>query len=335
MKRQSGFTLLEVLIVIGIMGLIAAMVSPRFGGIRDAAGVVIRDNNQQRMTAAVASYWEDHEVFPSGLVNLVYEDGGPDEYDRSARYKMPTHEGNLVHEGKVTFDEDFFTRLNLRVHILNEDEARELRRMGIMTLYNLNSYDYHGVDEGVVTPIVEGDREDRMRQVGRGVNDDDPRIRADLGVLMVGLGWDTSVGPASWIGPATTEASIRTTGWTHPDSIGRIILGLGPETELINKDIISSAGLCPDGLRNDRTTWNHYSLLLPRLQATVDRMNATSSLDHLKMITARPANGPVREFNLLTVQPRYRFNIYSPSGLLGNDPENNLTWEIIDPATET
>ncbi|WP_051617480.1 type II secretion system protein [Desulfonatronovibrio hydrogenovorans] len=336
MNRQSGFTLLEVLVVIGIMGFIAAMVAPRFGGLRDTASQTIRDSNQQRMTAAVASYWESNEVFPSGLVNLVYEDGTEDEYT-AGRYIRPTHEGNLIHEGKVTFDQSFFTRLKPEVHILDSEEASALRRMGIMTLYNLNSYDYDGINESVVTPVGSAGREDRMRQAGRGITDNDPRIRAGLGVLMVGLGASTSATAASWSGQAATDANgtgIKTTGWTHPESIGRIILGLGPETELVKKDIISSAGLCPDGISNIRTAWNHYSLLLPRLQATVNRMNeATHSggLAHLATITAKPENGPEREFNLLNAQPRYRFSVYSPAGLLGNDPENNLMWEIKDP----
>jgi prepilin-type N-terminal cleavage/methylation domain-containing protein len=329
MKRQSGFTLLELLVVIGIMGLIAAMVAPRFGGLRAGAGEVIRDNNQQRVTAAVASYWEDNEVFPSGLVNLVYEDGDVNEY-LANRYVLPTHEGNLVHEGKVTFDEAFITRLKPRVHILDEQEARALRRMGIMTLYNLNSYNYEGVSEST-TKIT--NTHDRMRQVGHDVEDDDPRIRAGLGVLMVGMGSDTSASASNWSGTAATDAGIKTNGWTHPESIGRIILGLGPETDLVKKDMISSAGLCPDGISNDRTTWNHYSLLMPRLQATVDRMNAAThsgGLAYMTTITAKPENGPEREFNLLNAQPRYRFNVFSPAGLLGQDPENGLTWTITE-----
>jgi len=332
MIKQSGFTLLEVLIVIAIMGFIAAMVAPRFGGLKEGAGVVIRDNNQQRMTAAVASYWEENEAFPSGLVNLVYEDNSEGEYTGTGRYKLPTSEVDLLDEGLVTFDQGFVGRLKPAVHILDSAEAFDLRRMGLMMLYNLNTYDYTGVNTGV-TQITS--KRDRMRQVGQGLEEDPPlpRIRAGLGVLMVGLGASTSANPASWAGPAATEAGIKTNGWTHPESIGRIILGLGPESELVTSDIITSAGQCPDGLSNKRTTWNHYSILLPRLQATVNRMKdagVSPSLDYLATITAKPENGPEREFDLLDVQPLYRFNVYSPSGLLGNDPENNLTWAITD-----
>ncbi len=52
-NNQKGFTLLEILVVVAIMGFIAAMVAPRFAGIVGGTEEVVCDSNQQRLVVLI------------------------------------------------------------------------------------------------------------------------------------------------------------------------------------------------------------------------------------------------------------------------------------------
>jgi prepilin-type N-terminal cleavage/methylation domain-containing protein len=331
MSKQSGFTLLEVLIVVAIMGLIAAMVAPRFAGLRGDSEVVIRDTNQGRMASALSGYWENFDRFPSGLTNLVYSDSSAAEFGGRAYYKMPTNTQDLelFDRGTVTLGESFIDRLKPEVHVLNTDEARALRQLGLTTVINLNAYDYDGVKaETVVIPLANRTARQKFTNVQEG-----------LGVLMVGLGALDADETGDWTGRAANSTDILVdTDWTSPDAIGRIILGLGPDSDLIAKEIISAAGMCPEGLANERTSWNHYVILLPRLAETVARMtdadgDPLGDFAHLEEITAESNggnNGIERIFNLLEPQSRTRFHIYSPAGHRWQDDLDRTMWEVTE-----
>jgi prepilin-type N-terminal cleavage/methylation domain-containing protein len=332
MSKQSGFTLLEVLIVVAIMGLIAAMVAPRFAGLRGDSEVVIRDTNQGRMASAVTGYWESFDRYPSGLTNLVDENNatGVGPYGGTSRFKMPTNTSELevFDRGTATFDESFVARLKPEVHVLNAAEATALRQLGLTTVVNLNAYNFDGLPTG--SPLIIADRANPMRI---------SNVLEGLGVLMAGIG-ALEVDPSgAWEGRASTPALLQTdTDWTSPDAIGRIILGLGPDSDLIAKEIISAAGMCPEGLGNQQTSWNHYVILLPRLRETVARMtNANgeplNDFTHLREITAESNsgnNGIERIFNLLEPQSRTRFHIYSPAGHRWQDDLDRTMWRVTE-----
>ncbi|WP_045221262.1 type II secretion system protein [Desulfonatronum thioautotrophicum] len=332
MSRKSGFTLLEVLIVIAIMGLIAAMVAPRFAGLRGESEVVIRDTNQGRMASAITGYWESFERYPSGLTNLLDENNatGVGPFDGINRFRMPTNTSQLevFDRGTATFDESFIARLKPEVHVLNAAEAFALRQLGVTTVVNLNAYNFDGLSAGSPLIIAARANPKRISNVDTG-----------LGVLMAGIGAPEVSPTGAWEGRASTPALLQTdSDWTSPDAIGRIILGLGPDSDLIAREIISTAGLCPEGLGNQQTSWNHYVILLPRLQATVDRMtNALgeplTAFTHLREITAESNsgnNGIERTFNLLEPQSRTRFHIYSPKGHRWQDELDRTMWRVTE-----
>ena len=55
-NSQKGFTLLEILVVLTIMGFLIAMVAPRLAGIGNSAVDTVCDTNQNRMVTYMSSY---------------------------------------------------------------------------------------------------------------------------------------------------------------------------------------------------------------------------------------------------------------------------------------
>ncbi|MCK5228851.1 MAG: prepilin-type N-terminal cleavage/methylation domain-containing protein, partial [Desulfobulbaceae bacterium] len=49
MRNNKGFTLLEILVVLTIMGFLIAMVGPKLAGMSDGAVDTVCDSNQNRM----------------------------------------------------------------------------------------------------------------------------------------------------------------------------------------------------------------------------------------------------------------------------------------------
>ncbi len=73
-KRQSGFTLIEVLVVITILTILAALIVPRIMDRPDQARVVAANNDIRAIRSALDLYRLDNGVYPSteqGLQALV------------------------------------------------------------------------------------------------------------------------------------------------------------------------------------------------------------------------------------------------------------------------
>ncbi len=335
-KKQQGFTLLEILVVVAIMGFLVAMVAPRFAGIVGGTEEVVCDSNQQRLVAALSTYNETKNGrFPNHLVNLV-DKAGDATTGAVAEYRVPTTTRTTdPNRGPATFSKDFDEHHWFQIHILNNAEANELRSLGITTLYNLNAYNYDALDCGLtsvdctngvpdnyeteayragrgnvvgrMTPVASGEREDFMRQVS---------VQAGLGVLMAGMGAvdaDTSI---DYFGGVSDTAGEHTNAdhFGRYDTPGRIVLGVGPENTLISEGMITTAGLCPAGISGDRFTWNNYNIVLPRLQATVARYNF-SNID-MKNVSARADEGKgiIREGIDLTTTQAWNFYTACPEG---------------------
>ncbi|WP_051822708.1 type II secretion system protein [Desulfonatronum thiodismutans] len=325
-KGQQGFTLLEILVVVAIMGFLVAMVAPRFAGITDGTIDVVCDTNQQRMISALSAYSEQKGRLPGGMVNLV------DESDDGAAYFRPTHTGELEYpdEGQATFFEEFFDRNLFQVHILDEDEAKELRAMGIGSVYNLNAYNYEGTIGSHTNayaaddPVAEGDRESTLRRVG---------VSEGLGVLMVGMGAEDVDADLTGPGVVTTAGVLNSDydEWGNPDWLGRIMLGIGPDSDLIKEGMISAAGLCPGGINKDDVHWNNYNVLLPRLEATVARYDD----DMMTYLFAKANGGSYREFDLKEAQAGYMFITQCPEGHRFATAEEFEEWAIYAAADDT
>jgi general secretion pathway protein G len=78
-QKQSGFTLIEIMIVVVIVGIMAAMIVPNFIGRDDQARVAAAKNDLRAIANALEMYRMDNGHYPStaqGLEALVRRPGG-------------------------------------------------------------------------------------------------------------------------------------------------------------------------------------------------------------------------------------------------------------------
>jgi len=106
-RRQGGFTLLEVLLVVGILALLAAFVVPSLMGTRTRAEIDITKGKIGAISSSIEIYRMHMGKYPEELTNLIQkpEDeteagkwGGPyiedasklkDPWDHEIQYKFP------------------------------------------------------------------------------------------------------------------------------------------------------------------------------------------------------------------------------------------------------
>ena len=75
-------------------------------------------------------------VTPNHLTNLVVEDTASAPY-----YSIPTVSDDDPDNGPETLAKEFNDRNHFKIHILTANEADDLKRLGIVEIFNLNSYD--------------------------------------------------------------------------------------------------------------------------------------------------------------------------------------------------
>ncbi|NDY73632.1 hypothetical protein DO021_17955 [Desulfobacter hydrogenophilus] len=246
-NSAQGFTLLEVLVVLSILGFVMAMAAPRFAGLSalglDTAGRM----NEARLIKFITAYTQDSGKYPGGLINLVSTDLSTGDYLK------PQVSDQDPDNGMEVLAYAFDQRCRLSVHYLNGAEADELRAMGIVHVYNLNSAYDSTVSNP--SPVME-------------------KVDAGTAVLMIGGGDSDDDGSID-----ASEVDMDEPGWGENDLNFCIVFGLGPESDLINEGYIFNASTCPHGIsapRNFDYAW--YSLVLPRLSATSNRLETDNPL---------------------------------------------------------
>lgn len=100
-NRRHGFSLMELLAVVTILGIIAAIVVPRVTTSSDAAKQKVDLHNRATINSAVERYYIDNGAWPSGDLNELnaveyFPDGIPtNPVDNSAySLNMTTHRVN-------------------------------------------------------------------------------------------------------------------------------------------------------------------------------------------------------------------------------------------------
>lgn len=81
-KSQSGFTLVELLVVVGILAILAATIIPRFTGRTEQARLSSAKSSVRSLGSALATYEADNGEFPSdsqGLAALMDKPSGDPE----------------------------------------------------------------------------------------------------------------------------------------------------------------------------------------------------------------------------------------------------------------
>jgi prepilin-type N-terminal cleavage/methylation domain-containing protein len=345
-KNNKGFTLLEILVVLTIMGFLIAMVAPRLAGISGGAVDTVCDSNQSRTTSMTSGYFERTNKFPNKVTNLVEETG-------TDTFQIPAVSDDNPENGAETLASEFASRNHFRIHYLTDDEIAELRGMGITQVFNLNAYDAYNEDGtafkgeypataalATTLGVDPANDVDLAATVTKASKMEMVTLAADqtIAVAMVGIGRGAAAAGTAF----TTHDDER--GWGEPDWFGRIVVGLGPENGLVTSGIVANAAHCPGGIQNaDNVTYNDYNLVLPRLEATADLMKdatigavvasmdsepttpATDSVEILTVaydeigtaaydISANDNNLKTRKFTITDAQERWQYATQCPEG---------------------
>jgi prepilin-type N-terminal cleavage/methylation domain-containing protein len=244
---SRGFTLLEILVVLGITGFLIAMAAPRFAGFTAQASDTTGRTDEARLIGQVTCFRQDSGHYPGGLINVVSRDEGTGEYLKPMVSDQDPDTGVEV----LSLGAD--QRCRFRLHYLSDAEAAELRSLGIIHVYNLNSrHDRNIVSKG---PVLQ---------------------KVDAGTAMLMIGGGDSDGDGIISAP---ETDVTEPGWGAKDLQFRLVLGLGPESDLVQRGYVFNAPACPAATtRPVNYDYKWYSLVLPRLSATRARLLAHDPL---------------------------------------------------------
>lgn len=70
-RRKSGFTLVELLVVISIIGVLSALAVANFVGARNRASDTSLKNDLRQLKTALQLYYNDNQVYPAALNQLT------------------------------------------------------------------------------------------------------------------------------------------------------------------------------------------------------------------------------------------------------------------------
>ncbi|RJQ28617.1 MAG: prepilin-type N-terminal cleavage/methylation domain-containing protein [Peptococcaceae bacterium] len=291
LKGAKGFTLLELIVVIAIMGFLVAMIAPRLAGVVSGAVRNTDDSNMQRIASVTSTFNEKTGRLPNDLTNLIVETSGG--------YEMPSVSDSDP-ATKEALSADMVTGLGLKLHYLTAAEAEELSQMGITHVRNLNPS--ITVDEKFNGTNPTADYMERVE------------VAVDVPVLMVGAGYD-----------GTAWQSDLNEGYDKlkaPELAYRIVLGVGPDSELVTSGQVQNAALSPGGITNsEHFLFNNYLLVLPRLSNTVEGAVGVGDDPGRELPTyeitveGRPT-GEKKTVNLEETQASWQFVTVGPQGNL-------------------
>ena len=91
--KARGFTLLEMLAVVTILGIIAAVVVPRFANFTDTSKTNVAKHHISQLNAIVERHYIDNSAWPANLAELVtdgYLDEVPTHPDATKTYSLNT-----------------------------------------------------------------------------------------------------------------------------------------------------------------------------------------------------------------------------------------------------
>lgn len=108
MSCEKGFTLVELLVVIGIIGILAMMLLPQFSGMRDRARIASCQSNLKNIGTQLESFYADRERYPDntewgtdfailGIASCPH-DGSAYQYVAGATLSGPASGANDIYE---------------------------------------------------------------------------------------------------------------------------------------------------------------------------------------------------------------------------------------------
>lgn len=303
--NEKGFTLIEILVVLVIMGFLVAMVAPKLAGVSDRAVDVTDQNSQKRLQETVQAWINMNDSIPPGLATMATTVdttwGGPDVV---GDYIMASVDDNNSGNGAEVISKDFADKWLPMPHYLNGAEATEMKGMigSAMMQYALVGT-LTDTDTNLVQDVgTQGDIVERYLR---------KPIRGNQCVMMIGAGFNDTgadqyaMGPTATLtgstlvvttpSPLVTSTALAaaapqlTTGSNYiagplvyaktgdsPVTL-RIVMGLTDRSK-IAQGLLDKAGISPKATQSDNYEFGNYYIVLPRLQATVDRFKAGTGL---------------------------------------------------------
>ena len=253
LKGTGGFTLLELIVVITLMGFLIAILAPRLANMTDVAVDMQCDNNKQRLTEIVSTFITMNNRLPDGLVSLAVK-------DTTDAWTISSDDGNPAN-GPEFLSREMADNNNLGVLTVTEadtDLVEALIDMGISKIYYYK-------DMGGTDPDAKWVLQDPI---------DLTAATFEVGLAVVGYDGEFAAGA-----PALADGAK----YSNAGLIGRILLGVHSECELVENGMISNAGVYADAQRKtEYYKYGYYTIIMPRFedQATaLDGITVNAFLD--------------------------------------------------------
>lgn len=98
-KRHQGFTMIELLVVLVILGLLAGLVGPKFFGKAENAKVKTTQTQLKMLKSALQTYKLDMGEFPSTQEGLLALSAAPSSAKAKQNWQGPYLDGKLPNDG--------------------------------------------------------------------------------------------------------------------------------------------------------------------------------------------------------------------------------------------
>jgi prepilin-type N-terminal cleavage/methylation domain-containing protein len=337
---RGGFTLIEILVVLVIMGFLVAMVAPKLSGIVDSAVDTTSDTNQERLSSVLNSYAAQNNALPNGYINLMVKTAAGD-------YAIPTANDGDKGNGAEFLSAEFVDRFKPQVHVLDADEAKELVEMGVKMTRTLalvdtadaatfagltNAKQYNVVEKLITEPIMTG-KSVMMAGVGHDGTTWNWGEGSTITINASDVTEDTATPVAINAATATVASNNDGSGtFARMDEgkhVGRILMGIGNFSELVNSGMLEEAGVSPTQTQmSAHYSWGNYVAVLPRLTATVNRLEA-EGITKLHIVSLDAESGKVADGNTVAGRTPDKgcmvYKAQAASDVLTANPEGH-TW---------
>ena len=282
LSNNRGFTILELIVVIAIMGFLVALVAPRLVNVVSKSKGPVAVTSMQRLSEIVERHIAETGQLPNNLNEIITN---TQDYNRlslknfSPSY-LPSTEPGVVH-GPVMWKQgykvekgsilnwEFAVKNFLQVNKITQPEADAIKALGITHIIDPKT--------GSKVPIKRGTN---VVMIGAGMNFDgggrDKKMEAKNGYVSGDFGpkdkGDYYLSDRQSSLHDTTD-SRKNNLMIRPDLVYRMVLGVGEESDLAKKGFMGNIGVHPIGLElKEYIKFTDYCIVLPRLQETIDRL---------------------------------------------------------------